>query len=206
MTPTADAPSSAPRDDTTRDTTQKQDERAQRFADMRIKWRYLILAVVVLVLDQWTKWMVESHLARHGSMEVIPNLLNFTHVRNTGVAFGFFASYGNTTGTLVLTLLGLAALIFVGYYFWLVPRSDRPLLVALALVIGGAIGNLIDRIMQGGVTDFIDFYRGSYHWHTFNIADTAISIGIGLMILGTFRRPEEGGEAAESGPPTPASL
>ncbi len=201
MTPNADALSSAAQTET----ISPQEERAQRLADMRVKWRYLILAVVVLVLDQWTKWMIESHLSRHASMEIIPQLLNFTHVRNTGVAFGFFASYGNATGTLVLTLLGLAALIFVGYYFWLVPRNDRPLLVALALVIGGAIGNLIDRIMQGGVTDFIDFYRGTYHWHTFNIADTAISIGIGLMILGTFRRTDENAEAVESKPtPTPS--
>ncbi|MEM7583531.1 MAG: signal peptidase II [Acidobacteriota bacterium] len=179
-------------------------DHAQRLADMKVKWRYLILAAVVLILDQWTKWLIESHLARHDSMEVIPQLLNFTHVRNTGVAFGFFASYGNATGTLVLILLGLAALCFVAYYFWLVPRGDKPLLVALALVIGGAIGNLVDRIMQGGVTDFIDFYRGTYHWHTFNIADTAISIGIGLMILGTFRRPNEGSEVSESRP-TPST-
>ncbi len=151
------------------------------------KGRYLLIAVVVLVLDQWTKWLVETHLSSHASIEVIKGFLNLTHVRNTGVAFGFFATHGNSSGTLILTLLGIAALSFVGYYFWIVPRSDRSLLIALSLVIGGAVGNLVDRIMQGGVTDFIDFYYGTYHWHTFNVADTAISIGIGLMILGTFR-------------------
>ncbi len=159
--------------------------------DLGHKSRYLLLSLFVLVLDQWSKWMIELHLlgpaGQHQvSWPVIPNLLNFTHVQNTGVAFGLFASQGKLAGTLTLTVLGLAALAFVGYYFCLVPRHDRMLLVALALVIGGAIGNLLDRIMNGGVTDFIDFYFGSYHWHTFNIADTAISIGIGLMLLSTF--------------------
>lgn len=157
--------------------------------DLGYKSRYLLLSLFVLVLDQWSKWMIELHMGaagHHVSWPVIPNLLNFTHVKNTGVAFGLFASQGKLSGTLILTLLGLAALGFVAYYFCLVPRSDRMLLVALALVIGGAIGNLLDRIMNGGVTDFIDFYFGSYHWHTFNIADTAISIGIGLMLLSTF--------------------
>ena len=163
------------------------------------KWRYLLIAVAVLVLDQWTKWLVEAHLATHASIEVIQGFLNLTHVRNTGVAFGFFATHGNTSGTFVLTLLGIAALSFVGYYFRIVPRSDRSLLIALSLVIGGAVGNLVDRVMQGAVTDFIDFYYGTYHWHTFNVADTAISIGIGLMILGTFRsHPSESTTSGES--------
>ena len=160
---------------------------SSRRTDMRVKWRYLLISFVVLVVDQWTKWLIESHLSDHASIEVLPGLLNLTHVRNTGVAFGFFATRGNATGTLILTLLGLAALVFVGYYFWIVPRRDRILLVALSLVIGGAVGNLLDRTMTGAVTDFIDFYYQTYHWHTFNVADTAISIGIGLMLLGTFR-------------------
>lgn len=163
---------------------------APRSADeFRYKARYLLLSLLVLVLDQWSKWMIESHISQYTHWPVIPDLLNFTNVKNTGVAFGLFAAQGDFTGTLVLTLLGLAALGFVGYYFWLVPRQDRMLLTALSLVIGGAIGNLLDRIMNGGVTDFIDFYFGSYHWHTFNVADTAISVGIGLMILGTFLYP-----------------
>lgn len=174
-------------------------------AAMQGKWSYLLISILCLVLDQWTKWLVESHLSNHASIEVIPGLLNFTHVRNTGVAFGFFATHGNATGTLILTALGLAALVFVGYYFWIVPRNDRPLLVALALVIGGAIGNLIDRFMRGAVTDFIDFYYGTYHWHTFNIADTAISIGIGLMILGTFRAQPETPQATPEPPEDGAS-
>lgn len=158
-------------------------------AHLRRKAPYLLLSLLVLVLDQWSKWLVELHLGKHASFEIIPNLLNFTHVQNTGVAFGLFAARGDVTGTLVLTVLGLLALAFVGYYFWIVSPTDRTLLIALGLVIGGAIGNLIDRVMHGGVTDFIDFYFGTYHWHTFNIADSAITVGIGLMLLGTFLHP-----------------
>ncbi len=157
---------------------------------MRAKARYLLLSLAVLVLDQWSKWLVELHLGDHASIEVIPGLLNLTHVKNTGVAFGLFATHGSFIGTAILTALGLGALLFVGYYFWLTPRSDRLLLVALALILGGAVGNLCDRVLRGAVTDFVDFYFGTYHWHTFNVADSAITIGIALMILGAFSHRE----------------
>jgi signal peptidase II len=153
--------------------------------------RYLVLSLFVLVLDQWTKWLIEAKLVDHGSMVVIPDLLNFTHVRNTGVAFGLLAAHGDATGTWILVGLGVAALSFVGYYFKIAPIDDRPLLIALTLVLGGAVGNLLDRALSGGVTDFIDFYYGTYHWHTFNVADSAITIGISLMVLATFRKPSE---------------
>ncbi len=175
--------------------------------ELQAKRRYLLISLAVLVLDQWTKWLVEAHLSDHASIEVIPGLLSLTHVRNSGVAFGMFASHGNVAGTLILTLLGLAALVFVAYYFLAVPRRDRPLLTALALVMGGAVGNLLDRIARGAVTDFVDFYYGSYHWHTFNVADSAITVGIAIMILGALRRhPEEPAAdgTPESGAPATA--
>ncbi len=159
----------------------------ERAGTARTKARTLLLSLAVLVLDQWSKWLVELHLGRHASIEVIPGLLNLTHVKNTGVAFGLFAAHGSFAGTAILTVLGIGALIFVGYYYWLTPRSDRMLLVALALILGGAVGNLCDRVLRGAVTDFVDFYFGTYHWHTFNVADSAITIGIALMILGAFR-------------------
>ncbi len=167
------------------------------------KARYLLISLAVLVLDQWTKWLVEDRLADHVSVEVIPNLLSFTHVQNTGVAFGLFAAHGDTTGTLVLTVLGLLAMGFVGFYFFSVPLEHRALLASLALVLGGALGNLLDRIMSGAVTDFIDFYVGTWHWHTFNVADSAITVGIAVMLVSSFlygtptpEEPEEPEEAA----------
>jgi signal peptidase II len=150
------------------------------------KLRYLFISLAVLVLDQWTKWLVEVHLPHHATHPVIPGFLNLTHVRNTGVAFGLFASDGAQTSW-VLTLLGLVALSAVAVYFWLTPGRDRFLLVSLALVVGGAIGNLIDRVSSGAVTDFIDVYVGTSHWPSFNVADSAISIGIVLMAIDSLR-------------------
>lgn len=156
---------------------------------LRAKSPYLLLGLVVLILDQWSKWMVEAHVAAYDVVTVIPGFLNIIHVQNTGVAFGFLASHGDPKGTLLLLGLGLAALSFVIYYFWIVPLFDRLLHLALGLVMGGAVGNLVDRLVNGGVTDFIDAYYGTYHWHTFNVADSAISVGIGLMVLSAFLQP-----------------
>jgi signal peptidase II len=151
------------------------------------KFRYLFLSLAVIVLDQWTKWLVEIHLPQHAAHPLIPGFLNLTHVRNTGVAFGLFASEGAATGGWVLIALGLAALAAVSAYFWFTPGRDRLLLVALALVVGGAIGNLIDRVSSGAVTDFVDAYVGAHHWPAFNVADSAITVGIVLMALDSLR-------------------
>ena len=147
------------------------------------KRRYLLISLVVLTLDQWTKWLVEQTLPEHIPHQLIPGFLALTHVKNTGVAFGLLPAHGSLWQTLLLTALGLAALGIVGVYFWKTPADDRRLLVALSLILGGAVGNLIDRIASGEVTDFIDAYYKSYHWHTFNVADSAITIGICLMAI-----------------------
>ena len=160
------------------------------------KNRFLLLALAVVVADQWSKWLVEEHLPHLTSWVVLPGFLDLTHVRNTGVAFGLFAARGNLWGTLALTALGLGAMAIIGLYFHRTPSNERLLLGSLALILGGALGNLIDRLFSGGVTDFIDFYYRSYHFHTFNLADSAITIGISLMALDAlFRR---GAEPAES--------
>ncbi len=150
------------------------------------KASYLLISLAVVVLDQLSKGLVESLLPLHQSRSVIPGLLNLTYVRNSGVAFGMFASHGNRIGTFLLSGLGVAALLVVGLYFWRAAREERRLLVSLALILGGAVGNLVDRLASGEVTDFIDFYLGAYHWHTFNAADSAITIGIILMTLDIF--------------------
>ena len=152
----------------------------------RVKGRFLLLSLLVLVADQWSKWMVERFLPLHQPLEVISGFLNFTHVQNTGVAFGMFATNGSNRGTLILTALGIVALAIVGIYFWRTSTQDRLMLSSLALILGGAVGNLLDRIATGSVTDFIDAYVGTYHWHTFNVADSAITIGICLMAVEIF--------------------
>jgi signal peptidase II len=164
----------------------------------RSKGSFLLAALAVLGLDQWSKWMIEAHLPQYASETLIPGLLNFTHVRNTGVAFGLFASHGDTLRTLALSGLGVLALGIVLAYFWQTPATNRLLLTALALVLGGAVGNLMDRVASGGVTDFIDFYFGSYHWHTFNVADSAITVGLILMAWDALRNHPAPAEAAQA--------
>lgn len=162
------------------------------------KGPYLLVALAVLALDQWTKWLVELHLPLSAVQPVFPGL-NLTHVRNTGVAFGLFAAPGSTSWP--LALLGLAALGAVVFYFVLAPREHRLLLTALGLILGGAVGNLLDRLASGAVTDFIDVYAGDFHWYFFNAADSAITVGIVLMAFESLRphRRGEGGDGTAAG-------
>ncbi|MCP4204918.1 MAG: signal peptidase II [bacterium] len=160
------------------------------------KQTYLLLALAVFVLDQWTKWWIEANLALHRPLEVIPGFLNLTHVQNPGVAFGLFAGFDSPVRTLLLSALGVAALGVVAFYYVRIDSSQRLLLVALTLIVGGAVGNLTDRLLSGSVTDFIDAYFQSYHWHTFNVADSAITIGVMLILWDSFR-PGAGKESPE---------
>ena len=152
----------------------------------RDKWKLLWVSLVVLGMDVATKGLVLWLLPEGASRVVIPGVLNFTHVQNPGVAFGLFNTLGSA-GPPVLIAAGLIALVVVVVYFKQTASEDRMLLWALALILGGAVGNLVDRIATGSVTDFVDVYFRTYHWHTFNVADSAISIGIGLMLLDLIR-------------------
>lgn len=151
------------------------------------KLRYAYLSLIVVVLDQWTKWLVEIHLPETVTQPVIDGFFNLTHVQNTGVAFGLFARQGADGGSWLLVVLGVIALAAVAVYFRYAPVENRMLLSALALIVGGAVGNLIDRLASGAVTDFVDLYVGTHHWPAFNVADSAITIGICLMLLDSFR-------------------
>lgn len=167
-------------------------------APSTVKARLLFVALTVLVLDQWTKWMAEMWLAGRPPVSVVPGFVDLIFVTNTGVAFGLFPSDGRLAGTLLLTALGLGALGIVSVYYWRTDDEQRLLLTSLAMVMGGAVGNLVDRVMRGSVTDFIDVYVGSYHWPTFNMADSSISVGIVLMALETLRPRSTVGEGAEA--------
>jgi signal peptidase II len=157
----------------------------------QLKARFGLVSLAVLVLDQWTKHLAESSLAGRPPLTLVPGLLDLVHVENTGVAFGLFAAGSSTFGVLTLTLLGMIALALVLYYFWRTPDTNRGVLFSLALILGGAVGNLVDRVMSGSVTDFIDVYVGTHHWPTFNAADSAITIGIVLLTFDALfgRRP-----------------
>ena len=152
---------------------------------------YLLLSVAVIALDAWSKWMVSTRIDMHDSISLIPNLFQLVHVRNTGAAFGIGA---NTDSRLVPMLLnGGAIVVFcvVVVYALRTAVTDRMLQVALHLILGGAIGNLVDRFRFGYVVDFLDFYVRDHHWPAFNIADSAICVGIGLLFLDMKKHPEE---------------
>lgn len=154
------------------------------------KLRYGFLSLAVVVLDQWTKWLVEVHLPRGTSFPVVDGFLALTHVENTGVAFGLFARQGADGGSWALIALGFVALAAVVIYFRFTPADHRLLLASLALIVGGAVGNLIDRLATGAVTDFVDVYVGTRHWPAFNVADSAITLGVVALLLDALRRRE----------------
>ena len=149
------------------------------------KGPYLLLALAVAFADQVTKAWVEATIPYRGSMPVFEGWLNLIHVRNTGVAFGLLAS-DSPAGPWLLAGLGLVALGAVLVYFRWVSDQQPLVLTALALIMGGAVGNLLDRIFAGAVTDFVDVYYGTYHWHTFNVADTAITVAVFFLIADAY--------------------
>jgi signal peptidase II len=143
----------------------------------------LILVAGIVVTDQMTKALVRPALALHDSVEVIPGFMNLTRVHNTGAAFGMLNSVDFPFKTVVLTVVATLALAGVAWYAATVPHNDRLARIGVASILGGAIGNLIDRATVGYVLDYVDAYFRGWHFWAFNVADAAISIGVVLMIL-----------------------
>jgi len=139
--------------------------------------------VLVVALDQLTKWLVRTRVPLHGSVEIIPNFLDITHVRNTGAAFGFLNAVDFPGKTVVIAIIAICALVGVSIYAGTLTNRQVLPRLAMALIIGGAAGNLIDRMFVGSVVDFVDAYWGSFHFWAFNVADSAITVGVALMIL-----------------------
>jgi signal peptidase II len=148
---------------------------------------YLLLVVATLILDRWTKAWIQTQFDLNESVSVIDGFFNITYVRNTGVAFGIFSSITSPVKSLLLSVFtAFAAIVVVTYSVRNSPRN-RLLQVALALILGGALGNLYDRLAYGYVVDFLEFYAGTYHWPSFNVADSAISVGVALLALEIVR-------------------
>ena len=141
------------------------------------------ITIAVVVLDQITKAMVRPALTLHESIEVVPGLLDLTRVHNTGAAFGMLNAVDFPMKTLVLSVIAMIALGGVAWYAATVPLTDRLARIGVAGVLGGAIGNLIDRATTGYVLDFVDAYYGGWHFWAFNVADAAITVGVIFMIL-----------------------
>ncbi len=154
-------------------------------ADVRLK-AYGV-AGVIFALDRLTKWIIETRVTFVDTLQVIPGFFDIVHSQNRGVAFGLFNDSTSQWRTSLLVLFSLAAVALVAVILWGAERLDRLSLTGFALILGGAAGNVFDRIVWGRVTDFLDLYVGDYHWPTFNLADTAIVIGCGLLLLEVLR-------------------
>jgi signal peptidase II len=154
-----------------------------RFAGRRLE---IWLPIVIVVFDQITKALVRAMLPLYTSVTILPGFVDFTHVRNTGAAFGILNAAEFPFKTGLIAIVAIAALVGVGLYAAGMARDQILARTGLALIIGGATGNLIDRLTVGSVVDFVDVYWRTYHFWAFNVADSAITVGAGLMILDVF--------------------
>lgn len=154
--------------------------------------KYYLLAVLILALDLLTKWWIRSSFELHQSLEIIPGYLRIIRVHNTGVAFGLFADFHSSWKPYLLALMAVVAVVVIVIYSARMPSGRIMLQLALAVTMGGILGNFIDRIVRGFVVDFIEFHiHDSFYWPTFNVADSAITVGIALLLLDTVKNPEE---------------
>lgn len=148
-----------------------------------LRWAWL--SIVVLLVDQLTKQVIERSMQVYQSIEILP-FFNLTYLRNQGAAFSFLSDAGGWQRWFFVTL-SVAASFGIGYWLSRLRADQRLEAAAWSLVLGGAVGNLIDRVWFGYVIDFLDVYYGDWHWPAFNIADSAITVGIGLLLLDSFR-------------------
>ncbi len=157
------------------------------FAAARPNWFPLaLIAVAVLAADQVSKYAVEKFTSTDSFHVVIPGLLNLIHARNPGVAFGMLADSEAPWVPILLILFSSSVIVFLAWLLVTGRAGGWFGQCGLALILGGAVGNVLDRLLRHSVTDFIDFHIGNYHWYTFNIADSGIVVGACLVMLELF--------------------
>jgi signal peptidase II len=144
---------------------------------------YLLIALVVVLLDRWTKHIVAQRISLYSHIQVIPGFFRLTHTENTGAAFSLFADSPAPWKTGLLIAFSVIALLVVSLLLWKNHHAHVATGIGLALIMGGAVGNLWDRLARGRVVDFLLFYYNRYQWPVFNLADSAIVIGAGLLVL-----------------------
>ncbi len=144
---------------------------------------YLSIALLMVLLDRWTKYIVARRIPLYSHIQIIPGFFRLTHTENTGAAFSLFADSTAPWKTGLLIAFSVIALIVVSILLWKNHHARIASGIGLALIMGGAVGNLWDRVARGRVVDFLLFYVGRYQWPVFNLADSAICIGAGLLVL-----------------------
>lgn len=144
---------------------------------------HFLIALFVVLLDRLTKWAVAKDISLHDGIQIIPGFFRLTHVENRGAAFGLFADSPTEWKIGLLVLFSIVALVVVSALLWRNSHAITTTGIGLALILGGAIGNLWDRLLNGRVVDFLLFYIGRYQWPAFNVADSAIVCGAGLLVI-----------------------
>ncbi|HTS37894.1 MAG TPA: signal peptidase II [Candidatus Solibacter sp.] len=151
---------------------------------------HLLLAATVFALDRWTKLLVAARIAMYSHIQIIPGFFRLTHTENTGAAFSLFADSPSHWKTTMLIGFSVVAMVIVSALLWKQSRMFTTTGIALSLILGGAVGNLWDRVARGRVVDFLLFYVKQYQWPVFNLADSFIVIGASLLVLEIlFHRP-----------------
>ena len=142
---------------------------------------------MILLLDQGAKLLVDHTIPLHHSIPVIEGWVDLTHVRNTGAAFGLLAGHRRALGSYVLIVFSLVAIGFLIHLLRRLSQRDTGLILALTFILGGALGNLVDRVLHGEVIDFVDVHWNAYHWPAFNVADSFITVGAVLCLCCLMR-------------------
>ena len=148
---------------------------------------FVMTVLVIVVLDQISKVYIDTHMTLHDSIPVVQGFFNITYVRNPGAAFGFLADSTPLVRAFFLIGVSIFASGLIVYYVMKMKTEDILLTYGMSLIMGGAVGNLIDRVRLGEVIDFLDVYWKTYHWPAFNVADSLICVGVGLLALDMFR-------------------
>ena len=152
---------------------------------------HFFIALIVLLLDRWTKHLVSVYIPLYTHIQIIPGFFRLTHTENTGAAFSLFADSPAHWKTGMLIAFSLVALVIVFALLWTTRRALTPAGIALSLILGGALGNLWDRLASGHVVDFLLLYVRQYQWPVFNLADSAIVVGAGLMAIEIVFAPKD---------------
>ena len=164
-----------------------------------MKYKYYVITLLILLLDYLTKWAVRVKLDPSQPFELIPGFLRFSYWENSGVAFGLFNAVASAWKPYILAAMAVAAVAIIIVYSMHMPPERKLLQISLAVVVGGILGNFVDRIVRGYVIDFIDFHiHDTFYWPTFNIADSAITIGIALLLIDTVKNPAVKDGAAQT--------
>ena len=156
--------------------------------------RLVAVSGITVIVDQITKLLVAAYIGYGQDIAVIPGFFNLTHVLNPGGAFGLFAQQGAMVRVMFFLVFSLVAVGLILYLYVGIPETHPMLANGLSLIFGGAVGNLIDRVRMGKVIDFLDVYVGDLHWPAFNVADSAICVGVGIFMFHILfnRMPEQG--------------